>query len=213
MRSRGFGAGPGAYWQQHLPYYVLVTLVFVSGVVFGALALRTLEPQQVSELAAYMDKFLSGLRSQLAQTSGRTVLRDSLSLDLKTLGLIYVLGLTVIGVPVILAVVFIRGFVIGFTVGFLAYERGLGGILFAVAAIVPQNVFIIPALVFASVTSIMFSALIVRSRRPGWQLSLGSEFVGYSALLTAAVLAVTAGALVKAYVSPVFMNVVGRLVL
>jgi len=203
--------GTTGYWSSHLPYYVLLVLLFFMGVVFGALAVRALDSEQVHELTVFLDQFFSGFETQLATTSGRTLMRDSLNLDLKTLGLIYVLGLTVIGIPVVMAIVFIRGFVIGFTVGFLAYERGVRGVLFALAATFPQNVFVIPAIILAAVTAIMFSILIVRRRRRQWQYSLAQELVGYTAIVTLAVVMVGAGALVKAYVSPILMGLVHRL--
>jgi stage II sporulation protein M len=194
-----------------MPYYILVTLLFAVGIVFGALAINTLEPGQLEELTVFIEQFFSELDVQLATSSGLSLLRASLNLELKTLALIFLLGLTVIGIPVILAVVFIRGFVIGFTVGFLAYERGLRGIAFALAAVFPQNLFAVPAVVLAGVTGIVFSLFILRRRRRQWRTNLLHEFAGYAAIFTLAVAGVTAGALVKAYVSPVLMGLVHRL--
>ncbi len=70
---------------------------------------------------------------------------------LKTAALLFVLGLTVIGAPLVLGIVFLRGFVLGFTVGFLIQETSLNGLILAAAAVLPpHNVVAVPAIMIAA---------------------------------------------------------------
>ncbi|MED4959249.1 stage II sporulation protein M, partial [Paenibacillus macerans] len=100
------------------PLYVFVAVLFLMGVVFGALMVNALTLEQQQDLSRYFgDFFLSinegGTEFQLMSYWEVAVLH------LKWLGLIWLLGLSVIGLPGILILDFLKGVLIGFTVGCL----------------------------------------------------------------------------------------------
>ena len=86
------------------------------------------------------------------------------TLHLKWIGLIWILGLSVIGLPGILILDFLKGVLIGFTVGYLVGQYSWKGLLFALVSIAPQNLFIIPVLMMCGVAAITFSLYIIRDR-------------------------------------------------
>src|SRR5690625_5989422 len=71
--------------------------------------------------------------------------------------LLFILGLTIIGLPIIWVLIFIKGLVVGFSVGFIVNQLGLNGLLIATLSIAPQNIIIIPVYIIAASLSMIFS--------------------------------------------------------
>ncbi|HBS58289.1 MAG TPA: stage II sporulation protein M [Firmicutes bacterium] len=201
-----------AYFRVNLVLYFFIIMLFLIGVVLGALAVKTLGEEQKAELITYLKVFFQGLQNN--QDTGVTtgsLIRQAIYNNIKAVILIWLLGLTVIGVPVILFVVFTRGFVIGFTVGFLVNEYVLRGVLFAAVAVIPHNIFIIPALIITSVSGISFSLLIVKHKLRPHRINLSYECMAYTSMAVLMLGVVIVGGLVEGYVTPVFMKTVTAL--
>src|SRR5699024_12217023 len=81
---------------------------------------------------------------------------DVCSSDLKYLILLFILGLTIIGLPAIWILIFSKGLVIGFSVGFIVNQLGWKGLLLAATSIAPQNLIIIPVYLFAASIAMVF---------------------------------------------------------
>ncbi|MEW6724357.1 MAG: stage II sporulation protein M [Bacillota bacterium] len=203
--------GIGDHLRVNAALYIFVTIVLAMGVVFGALAVRTLDEYQQEQLIDYFQLFLRGLSTGVDEIEPAVVLRAALMNHLRTVGLVWLLGLTVIGVAGVVLVIVVRGFVIGFTVGFLAQGLGLKGVLFAIAAVLPQNLLAIPAFLVISAASLGFSWLLVKSRLRRQRFRWLQEFAGYSLLVMAASLVLALAAVIEAYIAPVFMQMVNGL--
>lgn len=196
------------YVKNNIVKMFLVILIFVIGVVAGALAVKLLPIGVHDELVQYLKIFLAqadnGYQGSWA-VAGSVVIHY-----FKVLSIIWLLGFTIIGIPFILFIVFTRGFVIGFTVGLLLNEYVFKGLLFAVMAIVPHNLLVIPIIMLLSVTAIDFSIrLIKRKGRLNNQLWLLS--CNYTLVWLAACLGVTASAFIEVFVSPVFIKLIAGL--
>jgi len=201
-----------AYFRVNLVLYFFIIMLFLIGVVFGALAVKTLGEEQKAELITYLKVFFQGLQSN--QDTGITtgaLIKQAIYNNVKAVILIWLLGLTVIGVPAILFVVFTRGFVIGFTVGFLVNEYVLRGVLFAAVSVIPHNIFIIPAIIITSVSGISFSLLIVKHKLRPRRINLSYECMAYTSMAVLMLCVVIAGGLIEGYVTPVFMKTVTAL--
>jgi stage II sporulation protein M len=154
--------------RQRVLLFALVLAVFTMGTIVGSISVRTLDSAGKQELSQTLRDLLRNLaRSGAVPGAGWqwVVVEDVI----RTAGLVWLLGLSVIGVPLIAAVVFLRGFMLGFTLGFLLENLVLRGVALAVVALLPQNLLLIPGLICAAVGAIAFSwgALRIMLGRPG----------------------------------------------
>jgi len=137
------------------------------------------------------------------------LLKHSLVNNFQTIILIWILGITVIGLPIVIFIVILRGFIVGFTVGFLINELGFKGFAFSMLAILPQNIFVIPGVIALAVFSINFSLKILTSRRKrNVGFSFISELTSYSFSTAVISILIIAGSLVEAYITPIFMKLI-----
>jgi stage II sporulation protein M len=198
----GAGEVLGSYFQRRYRTVLLIFVLFLLGIVLGALGARTLGQKQVDDVAGYLETFFQGFSSKGINRG--EVFRGSVATNIKALLLVLVAGITAYGIGAIALVVFFRGFVVGFTVGFLVREMALRGLFFAIVAVLPQNLFIIPALLLAAIVCWSFGLSMWRTRFRDpdaryifWGTVLLTVFAGMVML---------AGSAVEAYLTPLFVG-------
>ncbi len=189
--------------KQHLKensvQYMLILGIFIIGFMLGFLNVRGLDDEVKKYLVVMLDNYLrGGLEGDLY---GRSILVTAFIKQAETIFSIWLLGLTVIGLPLILAVIFLRAFSLGFTVGFLLQQKAGAGVLLAMVSILPQNLVYMPCLIIAGVVAMNFSVYIVKSRTAGGN-SLGVALLAYSIVMLLLLLAFALGAFIEAYLSP-----------
>ncbi len=205
LRPRLFSGG----YRAALVPVSLVVFFFSSGVAAGALALHFRSARQLAELHQYLDGFLATAR--LSSPRGLLFVwdtgawLDALAAQLSSLALVWVLGLTVVGIPFLLFAVAGRGFILGFTVGFLVREHLERGLLLTIAAVLPQNLCYLPALLAAAVLACYFSLSLARGELPS---SVFRGVAAYTLLFFFLLLLALAGTLVEAYLVPGFVRAV-----
>jgi stage II sporulation protein M len=185
--------------------YLLVIAVFTLGVASGALSVRLLAEDQVSELNHYFFGFVDFLAEQ-QPVNYSLILQNSLLHNGKFLATLWVCGNFFFGFAAVLILLFYRGFTIGFTVGFLAEQNALRGVLFALSAVMPQNLVYIPVSLLAGVAAITLSMLHLRRRFGGKQFPAGAYLIQFTFLMLAAVAFLAIGGLIEALITPVFMR-------
>jgi stage II sporulation protein M len=204
LRSE-LAAGAEAYFRRRYLVYLLVGVLFAAGSLFGALAATSLSPGQEAGVSGEVRSFVTAVKAgefgSRAEVTRAALLRDVV----RTAGLCWLLGLSVVGLPLVLVVVFSRGFLLGFTVAALVRELAAGGLAVALVGILPQSLVSVPATVVAGVAAVSF-ALAVATERSLGRGGFWRGFGGYTALLSATGLALAAGAVIEGYVAPVLLQ-------
>ena len=149
------------YFRENMGTYILITALFTGGVLAGALSLRGLGAEQQLLLNRYFGYFIESFNDPGAVDQG-AVFRQALILNFQYLFLTWFMGIFLFGFPIIGGLVGLRGFSLGFTVGFLVQRASLRGVLFAAGSVLPHNLILIPALIAGSVTGFSFSWLRLR---------------------------------------------------
>ena len=199
-----FGELVWTYFLRHLPLYLALILLFVTGLGFGAVATHKLSPVQKDDLANY----LSGVYASLANDSGQESSRGEAFYQslmdnvVKTTGLLFLLGLTVIGAPLILAVVFVRGFVLGFTVGFLVQETMVQGLILSTTCILPHNLLMVPAMLVGAGGALSFSAMALKTLLGLSKDGIYAQFASTTFLCLCSGILFVLGAWIETYLTP-----------
>ncbi|MGN7761660.1 stage II sporulation protein M [Paenibacillus sp. P3E] len=192
--------------KEQTPLYIFVAVLFLVGVVFGALIVSALTLDQQQELGDYLGNFFVTVDQQGLPAAPDSYW-DIAALNLKWIGLIWILGLSVIGLPGILILDFLKGVLIGFTVGTLVSEYSWHGMLFALVSVAPHNLVLIPVLLVGSAAAIAFSLLMIRSRVLGQRRSpVTRPFAMYTLLSLGLAVLVLGVSGFEAWVTPSMMR-------
>jgi len=186
--------------------YIFHSVLFLMGVVFGAIVVNSLSATQKDDLFYFLNEFFVQL-SQGELVRAGDVFWHSFLYNGKFVGLIWLLGISMIGLPLILILLFLKGMVIGFTIGFLVQQMGFKGFLLSFAGVLPQNLIIVPTFIAAAVLSVAFSLqmirkLFVKSLYQPFAPMLMRYIIAYGIFLLALGLA----SFVEGYFTPYFMK-------
>lgn len=198
------------YLRSRLVVYAVAAAVFALGAAAGATAVRHLDDRDAAELSSYLNGYLAQ-----ASAPGSSAAAAGPESALETMGrgaiLPFLLGLTVIGSPFVLALLFLRGFALGFTLAFLVREYAYKGILLAAVSVLPQSLFSIPAALLVAGSSLAFAlsaAKIMLGRREEGTALVHGILCLFCTIVSAALFA--ASAWVQGSVTPVLVELVAR---
>ncbi|MBU9714756.1 stage II sporulation protein M [Evansella tamaricis] len=196
---------------EHLPIYIFSIVLLSMGVIFGAIIVNSLSFSQKNDLYAYLSLFFGQVEDgEFASSSA--MFTQSFAHYSKLIGLMWFLGLSVIGLPIIFVLLFIKGLVIGFTVGFLVSQMGMDGFVLSFASIFPQNVLLIPIFIIVTTVATSFSMKIWRQVTRRGHEPIFQYFLSYSLFLLFIGAFIAVVAAYEAYVSPTIMKTVLQLI-
>ncbi len=163
MKKRKYQNVAANHFREYSSIYLFVVVLFLMGVIFGAVIVNSLSFTQKEDLFYYLSQFFGQAAKGEAHVA-RDLFLQSFFHNSKFIGLIWILGISIIGLPVILIMLFIKGVTVGFTVGFLVNQMGWNGFLLSFVSILPQNLIIIPIFIIMAALSVMFSLRMIRNQ-------------------------------------------------
>lgn len=189
------------YFRERLFLLALVAILFSMGIIFGLLAAGVLDMDQKEQLVNFIQQsFHTKINFQ-----NHAYTRQTIVANIQTVFFLFFMGISVIGVPLALLLIFTRGFILGFSIGFLFQNMGFKGFILTLTGVLPHNLLIIPALFLMVIAVIDCAAALTKIRFTRKQVSIGPELVK-CATITCIVLAIMICAgLVQGYVTP-FMS-------
>jgi len=206
MRRQPFKSSISLHVREHSSIYLFMTVLFLMGVVFGAIVVNSLNITQKQDLFYYLNRFF-GQVSSGEFASAHEMFKQSYFHNMKYVGLMWVLGISIIGLPVILVLLFLKGVVVGFTVGFLVNQMKWHGFLLSFVSIMPQNLIIIPALIIMAVLSVTVSLKMVRNQFMKRTMEpVFPMILRYTVVMIIISVCLLGASFIEAYLSPSFMK-------
>lgn len=198
--------------QNRLTLTIFVAVLFIVGAVFGGLMVHALTLEQQEDLAADITRYIGQMGTDSAAIDGAASFWNRLFFHGKWLLIVWLLGVTVVGFPFLLALDFLKGALLGFAVGTLVSEHSWKGLLFSLASVAPPNLIAVPVIIMASAAALSFSLYVVNNRllRQGGELA--PQLISFTAAMLGMFLLLAGAALLEAYVSPVLMGWVAPMI-
>jgi stage II sporulation protein M len=176
--------------RQYWVIYLTLTSVYLAGIIFGSIGVGALDNSEATQLSSFLDNLLVSQPKGLDSSFLMQLAREQFLI----MGGIWLLGLTVIGTPLIFLIVFTRGFILGFSLSFIIGVKGLWGLGLVLISVILPAIAGIPLLLFGAGLATIFSFLLLKGKQAGESLrrefmyyslttvlvSLGSAFVGIS---------------------------------
>src|SRR3954453_10119152 len=206
MKKRLYQSDAASYFREHSSIFLFIVVLFLMGVIFGEIVVNSMSITQKEDLFYYLSQFFGQVAGgKVAEDNG--LFLQSFFHNSKFIGLMWILGISIIGLPVILILLFIKGMVVGFTVGFLVSQMGWKGFMLAFVSILPQNLIIIPVFIMMAALSVIFSLRMIKKQ---FMKKAGQPifpfFKGYIMTLIVAVIFIAAASGIEAYLSPWLMK-------
>ncbi len=203
----------GFYLKEHFRsnawiYFALI-VVFIAGLGWGLISPNGMDTKNSGEMESYVSDLVAALPS--ADIDNIQEAKAFFSFNgLLMLGL-WICGITVIGIPLLIPILFYKGYTLGFSIGLIMKLAPSKGIVLTLLTIIPANLLLIPVLLVGGVLAVRFSLNLLRGKRDDSR-SLGKAFGLYCVyfLILGAILAVAA--LIHGYVGvtllQLFFNII-----
>ncbi|MGI6357312.1 MAG: stage II sporulation protein M [Bacillota bacterium] len=204
---RDFGLKAKRHVAERVSSYFFVLVLFAVGVALGAVAISALSFSQKQDLLSFLQQIFS---AGMGVSAGSSNFLGTLLVNLQLLWVVWLMGVLVFGLPVIVVLVFFRGFILGFSVAFLLSEMAWKGALFAFCSIIPHNAISVPVALAAAAIAIHHAISTIRPtnnrRQSYWQkiVSLTGLMLLFSALVFLA-------SVVEAFITPLLAQLAARL--
>ncbi|MGI6037705.1 MAG: stage II sporulation protein M [Limnochordia bacterium] len=192
--------------QRRIVTYFFVGTIFFMGLVFGGLAVANLPPEQRLDLSNYLSTLWPTFSQEYPGARDALARRAIMDNVVKTVGVMWLLGLSILGAPLIMFVIFLRGFTIGFTVGFLLQGQWWQGIILTIASVLPHNIIILPAILMAGAAAIGFSWSTIRVLAGKRNINIYQQLLSTTTLTCVAAAMLVGAAFVEAYITPVLID-------
>ncbi|MFF2482088.1 stage II sporulation protein M [Paenibacillus sp. NPDC058071] len=191
--------------RNHYTLYIFVAVLFVVGAVFGGLMVNALTLEQQQNLAADMNQYIQLMSNGIAVDEAHSFW-DRFLFHGKWLLLLWLLGITVVGLPFVLALDFLKGALVGFSIGTLINQYAWKGLLFSLVSVAPHNLIVVPAIMATSVAAITFSAYVIKNRLILQRGTLAPQLAAFTSTAVLMLFVLAGAALLEAYLSPALMQ-------
>lgn len=184
--------------ESSLHYYIILILIFIIGTIVGSILIKTLSNdislKLINFASPYTELHLSGLE----------FFKKSIIFNILFLGIIVMFGLFNIGILSTL-LIFIRGNLLGLTVGYIVQSYGIKGFIVSIFSIYPQHIIYLPCILLAGVLSILVDKrtnLINRKKHNVVKINVSD----YMILLGLIIIVMTIGSFYEGFISPIFFK-------
>ncbi len=186
--------------------YCIVVFFLIFGLCLGALTVNNINDTTKGELHSYMEGFLNITYSE--GIFSPDILKQSFFFNLITFVIIFLFGMTYVGIIGIPLIAGFRGYCIGFTVAFLTQSFGKEGYLLSVASVLPQNLIYIPATIILCVCSLCLSLTVLRNKYLRKYGEISAYIMPYSMTMLVLFVFMLAGSIIEAYLTPYIIKLV-----
>lgn len=193
------------FFEGQFSIFLFFVILFATGVFYGALALHSWSARELLRRLHLTSLFKTLLWMDPMSPS---LFWDLFFNQLLHLCLYYLSGLTLVGIALLPLSIFLRGFVLGFTVGFLLEDLSYIGFLIASVGIVPQQLIILPTILCCAMSGVVFSFCVAHHFRGGRNVFLAQRFSSCTLVFLLGGASLCIASLVEAYLVPTLLQLI-----
>ena len=183
---------------ENFKLYLIVIIIFVIGIVAGVIFINNTTGDQATEIQNYITEFINLLKQDYHIDTG-LLLKKSLSDNFILIIIMWLLGSTVIGIPIVMGIVLFRGFCIGYSVSAIIATLGVQkGILFFTVTMLLHNLIFIPVIVCMTISCMKLYKSIMKDRR---RENIKIEIIRHTLISIVLSLFLVVASLIESYVS------------
>ena len=205
MSSNTLMSNINKHIQENFWLYIISILCVFTGIILGIYSVKYMGDFERNDLVNYLTNFID--TSNTNGISYKLIFLQSIKNNLPVIIFLWFLGLTIVGIPIIIIIDLLKGFTVGFTFSFMVSGLGKNGIGIAILGVLPQNLIYIPCIVFASVVSMEFSIMLLKNKfNKQWTSSISSRIMYYSVIFIIIIIFLFIGIIIESYVTPYFVK-------
>lgn len=188
--------------------YVFLIGILILGILFGSVLPIFLSVDDKKMVSEYLIEFVSDVRSGF---NSIFLLKNGLISDLLFCFVVWLLGISVIGIPVVLFMFFYKCFVLGFSISSIIINYGFKGILFSFIYVFPHYIILLFSFIFLVSYSLLFSIRLLFYILRKNDFNIRNFFRKYIVVFIICIFIVFISVIYEAFVNPYVLGFVFKL--
>lgn len=104
-----------SYVKNNARELAIIIIIFLIGLIFGIIFINNAGQIQIEEITSYINDFINNLKNNL-QIDKVKLLQETLISNLILALILWFVGSTVVGIPIVYGIIIYRGFCLGYTI-------------------------------------------------------------------------------------------------
>ncbi len=185
--------------------YLFLVVILLIGIISGSVFITILDEHDKVTVINQIKSFFS--KVQANEINYISALKNSLTSNLIYIVLIWLLGISVIGIPIIMFIVFIKGFIIGFSIAAIIITYNTVGIIGAFAYIFPHMIISSFIIIIMGCYALYLSFNIFWSVIQRKSLSFKNIINRYCVIMLISIIIMIISSLIEVFLSPYLIKI------
>ena len=186
---------------------VIVLVIFIIGLIFGSIYITILSNDQKTTILKQVTQYYKDIPKSTFDDK-LDIFRNSLLSNIIYISTIWILGISLIGLPIIFIMLFFKSFILGFSVSSIFAKYGIKGIFKVLLYLLPTNIVITIFTIFLSAYSILISINIFKTAFKKQTINFKTFMGKYLFILVIGILICILCALYDAFINPFFYKII-----
>ena len=113
-----------AYIENNLKEYIIISLIFLIGIIIGIIFINNTTEAQKEDIATYITSFTTELKEN-KEINEMALLFNSIKKNILLAFFLWFMGSTVIGISIVYITICFRGFCLGYTISSIIFTLGI----------------------------------------------------------------------------------------
>lgn len=186
-------------------FLIVIFVIFLLGLIFGSIYITILKDSEKTTIMNSVNSYFLSL-DKLTFDTQLEIFKDSLISNLLYFVLMWLLGISAIGMPIIIIMIFFKSFVLGFSISSIFAKYGFKGILGAILYIFPSPIITTIFTIVLGTYSIILSVRLIQSAFLRRTINFKTFMGKYFFILLLSIITSVLCSLIDAFASPYILR-------
>lgn len=182
------------------------TILLIIGIIVGSIFMAILSETDKKLVTDYFNNYISNIENnKLNYLEG---IKNGLFNNLLYIIIIWILGISIIGIPIVTIMFFIKSFTLGFSIASIVFNYKLKGCLLNFINIFPHQMIYFLIYMLITTYSIFFSLKMINSIINKKNMDFKIMMNKYVKILIISVIAITIGIIIETFITPLLIKII-----
>lgn len=182
------------------------TLLLIIGIIAGSIFMAILSETDKKSVTDYFNNYISNIENN--KLNYLESIKNGLFNNLLYIIIIWILGISIIGIPIVTIMFFIKSFTLGFSIASIVFNYKLKGCLLNFINIFPHQMIYFLIYMLITTYSIFFSLKMINSIINKKNMDFKIMMNKYVKILIISVIAITIGIIIETFITPLLIKII-----
>lgn len=182
------------------------TILLIIGIIAGSIFMAILSETDKKLVTDYFNNYISNIENN--KLNYLESIKNGLFNNLLYIIIIWILGISIIGIPIVTIMFFIKSFTLGFSIASIVFNYKLKGCLLNFINIFPNQMIYFLIYMLITTYSIFFSLKMINSIINKKNMDFKIMMNKYVKILIISVIAITIGIIIETFITPLLIKII-----